>query len=300
MIVNFLRDPMWQFIGVIISFIALLLTIWLANKQSQRKEVLWDITKYTSLSSFNISDKVKVTITFENAGLEDVSLVHLKLWNSGNVEVLCEDYNVPIRFSFGKEARVLDAKVLKGVPSNIKDIASIIVKPDGITLKPLLLNSKDSIELEVLLNKFSGSVYDIKIDGRIAGVKQLGRQYENESYIRSISASLFKITILGIKGLALGILGFVILGVIITLLSSIDNSHKLLNFLLFESQVIGVASFPSISLYFALKARFNNRIQTYKENFILLLVPLLLFLLVVVGLDIAVWLLNPKMNFIIR
>ncbi len=70
---NLLRDSIWQFIGVIISLIALLLTLWLYRKQSRRKEILWDITKHTSLSSFNISDKVKVTITFENIRLEDGS-----------------------------------------------------------------------------------------------------------------------------------------------------------------------------------------------------------------------------------
>jgi hypothetical protein len=85
--VNLLRDPIWQFIGVIIALSALILSFWLYIKQTTKKELLWDITKHVSLSSFNISEKVKSTIMFEKTRLEDVSLIYLKVWNSGTVEI---------------------------------------------------------------------------------------------------------------------------------------------------------------------------------------------------------------------
>jgi len=92
--VNLLRDPIWQFIGVIIALSALILSFWLYKKQTTKKELLWDITKCISLSSFNISEKVKSTIMFEKTLLEDVSLIYLKIWNSGNVEIRPEEYIV--------------------------------------------------------------------------------------------------------------------------------------------------------------------------------------------------------------
>ncbi len=296
MMMNLLRDSIWQFIGVIISLIALLLTLWLYRKQSRRKEILWDITKHTSLSSFNISDKVKVTITFENIRLEDGSLIYLKIWNSGNVEILPEDYNVPIRFSFGKEAKVLDAKILTGVPNNIKDIASIIVNSDSITLKPLLLNSKDSIDLEALLNKFSGSIDDIKVDGRIAGVRQIGRPYENESYIATVGIALINTFASVVGFLSLGIIGFAIFGGIVFLLTSFGKSYVLLNFVLFELQAMTLSYVPSIALYYSLKARLKHRRYISKGR-LLKLVPLLIFLILVIGFNILLLIMNPSMNY---
>jgi hypothetical protein len=143
--VNLLRDPIWQFIGVIIALSALILSFWLYKKQTTKKELLWDITKYTSLSSFNISEKVKSTIMFEKTRLEDVSLIYLKLWNSGTVDIRTEDYVSPLKFNFGNEAQILEAKILSSEPINIENFASVSSSKNSITLQPLLLNSKDSL-----------------------------------------------------------------------------------------------------------------------------------------------------------
>src|SRR5438094_7729305 len=103
---NILRDPLWQFIGVIIAIAALLLTIFLFKKQVRRKEILWDIAENVSLSSFNISDHIKSTLVYKTLRLDDVTLIYLSIWNSGNVEILPDDFNTPITIEFGNKTKV--------------------------------------------------------------------------------------------------------------------------------------------------------------------------------------------------
>lgn len=106
---DFLRDPVWQFIGVIIALIALYFTIAIPIQQRNRKELIYEIISNTSLSSFKLSNKVKMSILFAGRHLKDVNLIYLKLWNNGNIEIEPSDYIDPIIFDFGHDVKVLEA-----------------------------------------------------------------------------------------------------------------------------------------------------------------------------------------------
>src|SRR5439155_9986246 len=139
------------------------------------------------------------------------------IWNSGNVEILPDDFNTPITIEFGNKTKVLEAGVLGTKPNNIKGKVFISVEANSVTLKPLLLNSKDLVKLEILLTKFNGNLNEIKADARIAGVKQIYRSTENEPYITTISSAFFKMLLSTIGTLAVGAIFFLIVALFLSL-----------------------------------------------------------------------------------
>ena len=165
---EFLRDPIWQFLSVIGAVAGLALTILLFKMQRNQKKISDEVI--SSRAVVNVSDEVKgrIQVLFDGMPVKDVSLVILKICNTGNIPILSTEYDRPITFNFGNGSKILDVEILDMMPSNIK--ASTKIDIEKIMVEPLLLNSKDSFKLKVLLINFSG---EIRADARIVRVKQI-------------------------------------------------------------------------------------------------------------------------------
>ena len=90
---------------------------------------------------------------------EDIQLVHVRLWNASSDPILPDEYKVNhIKMSFGKEAKVLSVQVSESKPPTIKeeiDDNKLIEFADGeVYLKPIWLNTDNSLTLKVLLTQF--------------------------------------------------------------------------------------------------------------------------------------------------
>lgn len=212
---DFLHDPIWQFIGVVVAVIALGITVWLYRLQRRHKEILWEIILSTSIKSFNISNKLKTTVVYNGDSLEDVTLIQLKIWNAGNTEILSGDFDVPISINFGKGVNLLEADVKETVPNSITKQVSLKCDSDSITLMPLPLNSKDSITLNVLLTKFTGNTDEIKVDAHIIGAK-IRKPGEDDPYAVTVGSALFKTSLI--------VLGFLIVTLICALTFQLMNT----------------------------------------------------------------------------
>ena len=106
------------------------------------------------------------------------------------------DYIVPIQLSFGNGATLLDAEVLETTPPSIQ--VNFQCALSHIEIHPLLLNSKDSIKLKVLLSDFRD---EIKVDGRIVGIKRIA----GSSKIKRNAKIHVALMILIASGIMLGI-----------------------------------------------------------------------------------------------
>lgn len=194
---DFLRDPLWQFIGVvftvILGLLAIIVSIVIAGKQEKRKAIFYDVLSNTSLSSFKISNKLSMSIIFGRKRLEDVNLVYLEVWNSGNAEILPSDFYTPIKFEFGEKANVLEAIVLGTRPETIKNNVSINYEQNYLAIQPMLLNGKDAITLKILVSQYTGKT---NVDARIAGIKQIKALGD----IEANGIEYFKSFGLGLKG----------------------------------------------------------------------------------------------------
>ena len=277
---DFLRDPIWQFIGVVIALAALLLTILLYKRQVRRKEILWDIIENVSLSSFNISGSVKSTIIFKSLRLEDVHLIYLTVRNSGNIEILPDDFHDPIKFDFGTKARVLEVVLLEAKPKIIQEKISFSIETNTFKLMPLLLNSGDLIKFKVLVTKFSGKMSDIKVDARIAGIPQIYRSSENEPYITVVGSAFVKMLLTTIGGLAVGALFLLLFALFFRLVGD-----TVFEYLYYQLMVFPLAFFPSFTMYSIIKRKIQKRMLSLKEKTLYYIPPLTLAALIFLTLN---------------
>ena len=117
--------------------------------------------------------KGKVRIAFEGKFVSDVYLVVLQISNDGNVSIMASDFERPLSIAFGETSKILSAEVTNVTPKTLKPFLDI--DTNRIILQPLLLNSKDSITIKLLLTQYKGR---IETDARIVGVREVRKAGE--------------------------------------------------------------------------------------------------------------------------
>lgn len=181
-----LRDPVWQFIGVVVALVGILVAliapvsplvatvvfiatlivlILLYPKLRPNKTIFFRILSDTTVLSITEKEEAKeVHIQYKGEEVnEDIQLVLVRLWNASSDPILPDDYKVNnIKMSFGKAAKVLSIQVSESKPPTIKeeiDDNKLIEFADGeVFLKPMWLNKDNSLTLKVLLTMFQGFV----------------------------------------------------------------------------------------------------------------------------------------------
>ena len=158
---------------IIITAIAAATPIIIYFYQRQRKALAYDILSVSPLLTGN-ELQGRITIQFEHRReVQNIYLLIIKLINSGNIPITAIDFESPIKILFNKDDEVLSAEVTEKNPSNLEPILE--VTKDRLILSPLLLNNGDYIIIKTLLTSYNG---DIKINGRIAGIKDIQKLKE--------------------------------------------------------------------------------------------------------------------------
>lgn len=196
---DWLRDPVWQFVGVVVGIATFVIAIFW---QQKRKKIAYEIISNTRLLSVKDEVKSRLQILFDQQPVNNLNLVILKIYNAGNEPIPPEDYKDKLAIEFGDSAQILEAEVVEVSPKNIQ--AKIDQTPNSISLTPLLLNAGDSIKLKILLAKYS----HIHVTGRIAGVNQISgadtEQLTPRSFLRDLVA-IFAFTGVGALCIAIAV-----------------------------------------------------------------------------------------------
>jgi hypothetical protein len=155
----------------------------LVFKQLERKSFSYNISDTPIIS---INEKLNdVTVTYKGRPVENLRVVIVYLWNSGNKVIREEDFKVPVSFCATQTAR-----------GNSLVVAQIIKEPEGAqteiidhkvghhsyrtALKPILFNPGDRVVVKIIIADYGGENLDVNITGRIAGVKAIKREtYSN-------------------------------------------------------------------------------------------------------------------------
>jgi len=166
---DLLRDPLWQFVGVLIALIALYISIWQARR---RKRIAYRIVSNISVARIDRSTFYdgRLQILFDGQPLDDAQVLQVQVGNTGNQSIRAADYESPLSFSIDQSARILDAEIVDAKPSSLQP--AITVYPTMVSIAPTLLNSGDSFTLKILTTSFEGT---ISASGRIVGVKEILR-----------------------------------------------------------------------------------------------------------------------------
>lgn len=176
---DFWRDQIWQSWGTITAFIlgiaAIIASIWIFQNQRHYKEITYDLVSEASLANVDKNVEARVQILFDGKYVKDVSVLVIKISNSGNIAVRPEDFIEPIVLKFPRR-KLLDAGILALEPRDIiapQDRKNFLtVGPESIHFPKFLLNPKEAISLQVLVTGFKDEVEKRAriADGRIKDV----------------------------------------------------------------------------------------------------------------------------------
>src|SRR5713226_9186778 len=94
------RDPFVQFIinvivAPVISISSILVSIWIFRKGLERKEIAYHVLTDNPVLRVDEEVKSKIKIEFDGQKVEGMSLVVIKVWNSGTKSVKPQDYINP-------------------------------------------------------------------------------------------------------------------------------------------------------------------------------------------------------------
>jgi len=160
---NIISSPAWQFVGVVIAVITFV--FYMIHKQ--KKSLSYEYITNTRLLSVSESIKANIKILYDNKQVNDVYLLEINIFNSGNTSILEKEYNTGITFDFGSNSKVLTASVIFADPADVNP--KINTKKSKVIVDPVLLNKGDSIILKVIATQ----VGKITVEGRIIGVKKI-------------------------------------------------------------------------------------------------------------------------------
>jgi len=166
-----MRDPLWQFVGIILAIIAIIVTIILFLVQRKKKALEYEIISQTPILSTAEEIAGQLQILFGGEPVQGVYLFVIKLLNAGNVPIVSSDYERQVRLNFGEDARVLTAEVSDVEPTGLE--IEITIQDSFILLNPVLLNSGDVIVVKALVSNYKDQ---FTVDGRIVGVKSITPQ----------------------------------------------------------------------------------------------------------------------------
>src|SRR5688572_9000676 len=117
------KDPVWQFVGVVVAVIALIATviIYLIDRPVKRLQV--QILSNSPLISVNTDISSQIQILYNDKPVQSLSLILLRFENVGNEPIKETDYSEPIRILLSSQAEVGEVSVQE-------------TKPEGIDLNP--------------------------------------------------------------------------------------------------------------------------------------------------------------------
>lgn len=172
-----LRDPLWQFIGVVLAIGALAATFIVYFLQRQRKALSYDVLSKNQLLTVAEELEGKLQVLYEGQPARDICLLVIKLTNTGNIPIATADYERPVSFCTGASSKIISAVVTDRDPEILS--ADVTVHSDRVVVHPVLLNPKDAITLKLLVSDLSG----ISSDGRIIGVKTITNVGQSTGYL---------------------------------------------------------------------------------------------------------------------
>lgn len=190
---NSLRDPIWQFLGVVVSSLAIVVSVYLFLSARKRKSLSYIVLSQMNLLPMN-EQADEFQITFRGTAVYNVQLLLLQIINDGNIPIASSDFETPLTFSMGADdCKVLSVEITKTEPKHLSPM--INVQTNCIILQPLLINGGDSILLKMLIEGFNGFVLP---KARIIGVKT----------VKELKEPVYK---LWMQGLFITLLGLIVL-----------------------------------------------------------------------------------------
>jgi len=168
------RDPIWQFVGVILSLATIFITLYIFWRQRSLRQIACEVVSNSTLISISNEIESDIQIQYKGKTVRDLRLVIIKVQNLGNSPISNRDFEEPLQFFFGEDADILEVELVESSPSSL--VPQITNNVNHLTIKPLLLNPKDSFTLKIIALRASEK---IDVIARIFGVRDITRIVPN-------------------------------------------------------------------------------------------------------------------------
>ena len=133
-----------------ISLLSILLAL-LPLARTRAKRLSYQIVRNADLFEPGHTGEAHYALTLHGQPVAGLALVVVTLRNTGSRPIRKADFEDPLQFRFPADAAVLSTRVLSTAPSTLSP--HLTHTPTTVTLDPLLLKSRESLSLEVLLSK---------------------------------------------------------------------------------------------------------------------------------------------------
>lgn len=164
---DFWRDGAWQSIGVIATITGVIVSLFIFFRQRQIKSFSYEVISNLPILNVNDEYKADMEIKFKGNLIQNLHLVVIRFFNSGNISIERKDYDKSVEINFGNQAQLLSIDTIDQIPSNLGIILSSDKKT--ITIQPTLMNKGDSFTIKALV----ASHETLSIDGRISGIQRI-------------------------------------------------------------------------------------------------------------------------------
>jgi hypothetical protein len=152
----------------ITAIITTIVIAYTANWRRNRKSLSYQTISNVVLLNTAEIIREKLQILYEGMPVKNVRLLLLKIINDGFQPIDEKDFKKTLDFVFTEEAQILSAEIQSVNPENL-DI-SFTFENNKLSIKPILLNSKDFIEIKFIVSTYESI---LKCDARIVGVKEI-------------------------------------------------------------------------------------------------------------------------------
>ena len=164
---DLLRDPLWQILGVFLTMLGIVAAVWIYWLQRQTKELAFGIISSRRLIKASDEVSSRITMQLDGKTVTNLYLIIFALKNSGDQAIVKADFERPLRITFPGGC-ILSATVTSQFPRNIA--AEVESDDHHAQLRPLLLNSGDQVVLQLLV---STTNTEPSVDIRILDIPEL-------------------------------------------------------------------------------------------------------------------------------
>lgn len=183
-------SELWNPIGVVVAIAAIIVS----SRQNKKKKFAYEVNSIFSVLKFDKNYKSKLEITYDKQPIENLTVLEISFHNIGDLSIKKSEFEDPITIEVLGAKRIFKAEVLRGLEDGKMPELKTDDDSKKIIVEPLLLNSKDSFTINILVD---GENVKTKITARIVDVSTIEDRIIKRKNQRAI-ASYIGMSLLGI------------------------------------------------------------------------------------------------------
>lgn len=159
----------WKFVATLIAAIAgAVVPVWLWQADLSSKSLAITLATRVPLQPTEKESLQGLEVLVDGKRVENPYLVVLEISNDGSKPILASDFESPLDIHFASDTYIIRARMTSKTPKDID--TDISTEKTRISLKPALLNPKDSVSITIVTG---GVAPVLETRARVAGIPSI-------------------------------------------------------------------------------------------------------------------------------